>query len=139
MEIRWGVLTDGPILSTVDQLISAPKLMDALAQSRILLALDGETLLGWLRFGWFWDQIPYINLLYILDPYRRQGIGTGLMDAWEEAMLARGHPLVMTSTRVDEDAQHFYRKRGYRDAGALFLPDEPAELVLLKELAEKQR
>jgi hypothetical protein len=33
-----------------------------------------------------------------------------------------------------ESAQHFYRKLGYVDSGALLLPDEPAELLLRKDL-----
>ena len=35
---------------------------------------------------------------------------------------------VMTSTRSDEEAQHFYRGLGYTDCGALLLPGEPLEL-----------
>jgi hypothetical protein len=49
--------------------------------------------------------------------------------------LAQGFTQVMTSTLSNEDAQHFYRKLGYRDVGALLLPDEPLEIILLKELA----
>ena len=34
--------------------------------------------------------------------------------------------MVMTSTQVDEEAQHFYRKLGYKDAGG-FVVDIPGE------------
>lgn len=40
----------------------------------------------------------------------------------------------MTSTQSDETAQHFYRKLGYVDAGALLLQDEPLEIILTKAL-----
>ena len=47
-------------------------------------------------------------------------------------MAARGHRLVMASTRADERAQGFYRRLGYRDAGCLLLREagyaQPAEL-----------
>jgi hypothetical protein len=42
--------------------------------------------------------------------------------------------MVLTSTQSDEDAQHFYRRLGYRDCGVLILPGEAGELMLLKEL-----
>ncbi len=29
--------------------------------------------------------------------------------------------MLLTSTRVDEDAQHFYRRLGYRDCGGLIV------------------
>ena len=41
---------------------------------------------------------------------------------------------VMTSTRSDEEAQHFYRGLGYTDCGALLLPGEPLELIFRKEI-----
>ena len=33
--------------------------------------------------------------------------------------IAHGYGMVLTSTQVDEDAQHFYRKLGYKDCGGL--------------------
>jgi hypothetical protein len=36
----------------------------------------------------------------------------------------------------DERSQHLYRRLGYVDSGALFLPEEPAELILRKPLAQ---
>ena len=136
MIIRWGTEADEPVLQAVDRLISEEKLLAALSQKRILMAVEGETLLGWLRFGWFWDSVPFMNLLFILAPYRHRGIGATLVWYWEEHMRAQGYRQVLTSTRADEEAQHFYRHLNYRDAGVLLLKDEPAELLLLKELTE---
>ena len=50
-------------------------------------------------------------------------------------MAKHGHKRVLTSTLSNEGAQFFYRKNGYTDCGALLLPDEPLEIILLKELA----
>jgi len=44
----------------------------------------------------------------------------------------------MTSTQVDEDAQHFYRKMGYQDAGGLLIniPEykQPMEMFFVKRI-----
>lgn len=60
------------------------------------------------------------------------------MAHWEQDMRARGYPIVLTSTRTDEAAQHFYRKIGYRDCGCLVmdLPGaaQPMEMFLVKAL-----
>ena len=99
-----------------------------------LLHVDGE-FAGWLRYGLFWDKHPFMNMLFVLEPYRNQGFGKRLVSKWEEDMVALGHNIVMTSTMSNEEAQHFYRKMGYRDIGGLIMPNEPQELIFLKELA----
>lgn len=91
-----------------------------------------------LRYNLFWDSIPFCNLLMVVEESRGRGCGRALMSGWEKEMSASGHRLVLTSTRADESAQHFYRKLGYQDAGALFLRApgyaQPAELFFAKEL-----
>lgn len=49
-------------------------------------------------------------------------------------MKKKGFKLVMTSTLANEDAQHFYRKLGYKDSGCLLLEDEPIEILFTKTL-----
>jgi hypothetical protein len=60
------------------------------------------------------------------------------MEFWENEMQQLGYKILKTSTQVDEDAQHFYRKLGYQDAGGLLLsvPDyqQPMELFFIKEV-----
>ena len=57
---------------------------------------------------------------------------------WENEMRSSGYPLVMTSTMVEETAQHFYRKLGYKDCGCLikeFPPyRETMEMFLMKQI-----
>ena len=100
---------------------------------RVLLAYDGERFVGWLRYGLFWDEMPFMNMLYFLEE-RGKGFGRALVNDWENRMRAEGYRRVMTSTQVDESAQHFFRKLGYRDTGALLLPEQAAELLLIKTL-----
>ena len=93
---------------------------------------------GLLRYNLFWDNTPFCTLLMVEAPCRRRGFGTLLMDRWEAEMKALGYAAVLTSTQADESAQHFYRKRGYKDCGSLIwqVPgqEQPAELFLVKLL-----
>ncbi|MCI8443147.1 MAG: GNAT family N-acetyltransferase [Provencibacterium sp.] len=102
------------------------------------LLLADETPAGLLRYNLFWDHIPFCNLLFIDREYRRRGYGRLLMIHWEEQMKAQGCGMLMVSTQVDEQAQHFYRKLGYQDAGGLLLSlpgyEQPMELFLVKGL-----
>ncbi|MCS4464928.1 hypothetical protein JTT01_16190 [Clostridium botulinum] len=49
-------------------------------------------------------------------------------------MKSKGYELVMTSTLSNEQAQHFYRKLGYKDVGSLLLDDEPLEIIFTKSI-----
>ncbi len=91
---------------------------------------------GCLRWGMFWDEVPFMNLLWVVADRRSQGVGTTLVEAWEKSQVAVGHTMVLTSTVSAETAQHFYRRLGYVDCGALLLPDEATELILRKTLAK---
>jgi len=57
---------------------------------------------------------------------------------WENEMCELGYKVVMTSTQIDEQAQHFYRKLGYIDKGGLFLDntpiEQPQEVLMIKVL-----
>jgi GNAT superfamily N-acetyltransferase len=114
--------------------ISRERLLEKVVGHQMLVArLDGATV-GWLRFGYLWDQIPFMNMLYVLEPHRGRGIGRQLVSFWEDQMRQGGYGRVMTSTQADENAQHFYRKLGYADIGGFVLPGETMELVLHKAL-----
>lgn len=77
-----------------------------------VLLVDGAAV-GLLRYTLFWDEHPFCTMLYVADAYQGKGYGKALMVFWEEEMRRLGYKMLMTSTQVDEQAQHFYRKLGY--------------------------
>lgn len=117
-----------------DKHLSSLKLQQKIADKEMMIAQVRDTIVGWLRFNFFWDEIPFINMLYIEEPHREQGHGKALLRFWESEMKKQGHSKLMTSSQSDESGQHFFRKNGYRDTGALLLPDEPLEIFFIKEI-----
>ena len=136
MEIRYAKADELEMIAEYDDHLSMEELKNAIAMKRIiLLFIDGEYE-GWLRFNLFWDNIPFMNLLYISEEQRGKGYGRKMVEFWEHEMEKQGYEFVMTSTQSDEEAQFFYRKLGYTDRGALVLPDEPLEIIFYKILSE---
>lgn len=133
--IEYAQITDLKALSALDGHISPEELRRSVESSRVLIARSGKTIIGWLRFGMFWDNTPFMNMLYVSEEFRGRGYGTALCDLWEDEMLRVGFETVLTSTLSNERGQFFYRKRGYRDCGSLILPNEPLEIILMKELS----
>ncbi len=132
--IRYAEKTDIDALAALDKHVSPEELKHIIECRRVLIAESNGEICGWLRFGLFWDNLPFMNMLYIVDKERSNGYGTALCNFWENEMRSAGFDLVLTSTLSSEQAQHFYRKRSYRDCGSLILPQEPLEIILMKEL-----
>ena len=132
--IRTAGPQDLPFLSRHDRHVALAELDNSLRLGRILIIeVSGEPA-GWLRWNLFWDNTPFMNLLYLLEGCRGQGLGRALVRHWEDAMREAGYAAVMPSTQADEFAQHFYRHLGYCDAGGFALPGDPYELIMVKAL-----
>ena len=133
--IRMAALTDLPFLAEHDRHITPAELDCSIRLSRVLImeTAAGEPI-GWLRWNLFWDNTPFMNLLYLLEDYRLKGYGRTLVSHWEALMREQGHTAVLTSTQANEGAQHFYRHFGYEDVGGFLLPGETYELIMHKAL-----
>jgi GNAT superfamily N-acetyltransferase len=139
IQIRYANDADLPYLIQNDSLVTEEIIKKRISDRQVIIYMKGETHLGFMRFGFWWDIFPFLNFVIVEKDVRRKGIGRELMEFWEQEMKAKGHKLVMTSTDVDEEAQHFYRKLGYRDSGGILFPQElfpgsAMELVLIKIL-----
>ena len=137
MEVSTRVASDSdlPDLFEMDKHLDREAQAHVVSLGRVMVADLHGSAVGLLRWGLFWDEVPFMNLLWVIATRRGQGIGTTLVEAWERSQRAAGHDLVLTSTMSNERSQHLYRRLGYVDCGALLLPDEPAELILRKPLA----
>lgn len=117
VKIRLAEEADLDTLCQNDKHIPADMMKKKIADKTILVAeLDGE-FAGWLRYGMFWDEIPFMNMLFVPEKFRGIGIGIRLVGEWERLMFGAGYEMLLTSTQANEYSQHFYRKLGYTDIG----------------------
>lgn len=100
-----------------------------------VLCVDGNPI-GLLRYNLFWDNTPFCTMLFVDWNYQGKGYGKKLMEHWENDMKSQGYGMLLTSTQVDEEAQHFYRKLGYKDCGGFVIDvpgyEQPMEMFLIK-------
>lgn len=132
--IRYAEEKDISCLSKHDQHISEDELKNSVRSNRVIVQFTDEKFVGWLRYNLFWDNTPFLNMLYVLEGFRGKGYGKALVAFWENEMQRQGYTRVLTSTLSGEKAQFFYRRLGYTDAGSLLLPGEPLEIIFLKTL-----
>ena len=133
VKIRFAEESDLEILSQHDKHISAEILSKKISDKNILIAEMDEKFAGWLRYNLFWDEIPFMNMLFVLEKFRGIGIGGKLVREWEKLMSEQGYKFLLTSTQANEYAQHFYRKQGYKDLGGFTPFGEEYEIILGKQ------
>lgn len=137
-EIRYVSETDKSFWFTLDNHISESEFQLKIRDKRGYIISDEDKPVGVMRYNLFWDIMPFLTFIYFGKPYRGNGFGRQAMLYWENEMHELGYKMVMTSTQVDEEAQHFYRKLGYKDKGSLFLDntpfEQPQEMFMLKVL-----
>lgn len=137
-KIRYVQIQDKPFWYALDRHLPEREFDKKVRDRQGYVLLDEDKMIGILRYNLFWDNTPFCNLLYIDEKYQGKGGGRQLMEHWEQDMKAQGYGMLLTSTQVDETAQHFYRKLGYQDCGGFVIDipkyAQPMELFLVKEI-----
>lgn len=134
MLIRLATIEDIKTLEKHDKHISQQELRNSIRLNRMYIAEVNGNFVGWLRYNLFWDNTPFMNMLYLLEDSRGKGFGKQLVAYWETQMKMQNFEVVMTSTASDEYAQHFYNKLGYSTIGGFLLGEDPYEIILSKKL-----
>jgi ribosomal protein S18 acetylase RimI-like enzyme len=124
---------------TLDSLLSQKEFELKIRDKRGYVICDGDNPVGILRYNLLWDHTPFLTLIEIVESFQRKGFGRKAMQYWENEMLAIGYDVVMISTGVDKQAQHFYRKLGYKENGGVFFAnnmpfERPQEMFMSKLL-----
>ena len=134
--IRYVEINDKKEWYDLDRHLPENVFDEKVRTKRGYVLVEDEKIIGILRYNLFWDNTPFCTMLFIEDSYRSNGYGRQMMEHWEQDMKAQGYGMLMTSTQVDEDAQHFYRKLGYKDAGGFIVDvpgfEQPMEMIMIK-------
>lgn len=138
IEIKYVEMEDKEFWFGLDKHLPIEEFGKKVRDQQGYVLFDNGIAKGLLRYNLFWDNTPFCTMLYVDSDAQRNGYGKELMEHWENDMKNQGYGMIMTSTQVDESAQHFFRKLGYKDCGG-FTVDIPGyeqamELFLSKGL-----
>ena len=134
MTIRNATSNDLDIIAANDRWVSREVLLQKIFDNQVYVVYDNNEFAGWLRYGLFWDNTPFMNMLHLPEQYRGKGVGKQLVDFWEREMKSKGYKVLLTSSAQTESAQHFYTKLGYSAIGGFTLAPEPFEIMFAKFL-----
>ena len=84
MRVAFASSEDLDYLDEEDRHIGRDVVEEKVARREIVVAhLEGRRV-GFLRYGYFWDEIPFMNLLCVREGSRGKGYGTRLVSFWED-------------------------------------------------------
>ena len=138
MELKYMEGNDKAFVMSIDTHVNEEQYANRVLTKSGYVIWDGDEPVGLMHHAVLWDNLPFLNLIYIREECREKGYGTEAMRLWEEDIKNRGYKMVLISTQVDEDAQHWYRKLGYVDCGGLLMNgtpfEQPMEMFMRKVL-----
>lgn len=138
IEIRYVQSSDKEFWYRLDRHLPEKEFQNKVALQRGYIISEDEIPVGLLRYNLFWDNTPFCTMLFVDWEHQKKGYGKKLMEHWESDMKAQGYGMVLVSTQVDEQAQHFYRKLGYKDCGGFVIDipgyEQPMEMFLIKKI-----
>jgi GNAT superfamily N-acetyltransferase len=97
-QIRYLEEEDKEFWYTLDRHLPETEFSKKVIDKRGYVILDEEKPIGILRFNMFWDNTPFLTLIYIDFSYHKKGYGRKAMEFWEDEMSKQGYKMIMTST-----------------------------------------
>ena len=138
IESRYLKSSDKQFWYSLDKHLPESEFENKVKTKRGYVLFENNIPIGLLRYNLFWDSIPFCTMLFIDKKCQGKGYGTMLIEEWEKDMKEQGYGMLLTSTQVDETAQHFYRKLGYKDSGSLIIDipiyAQSMEMFFVKEI-----
>lgn len=138
IEIKYVEDSDKEFWYSLDKHLPEAEFNKKVRDKQGYVLFDDGNPVGLLRYNLFWDNTPFCTMLFVDWSKQKKGYGRELIQFWEEDMKKQGYGMMMTSTQVDEEAQHFYRKLGYKDCGGFTVDipgfEQPMEMFMSKGL-----
>lgn len=122
IEARYGTPEDREWLADRDDCVTARWVDRCLSHGEYVVAQEQGRLVGFLRFSFFWGNIPYMEMIRVDEGDRGRGVGTRLVGFWSEEMDRRGAQVLLTSATADEpEARAWHERNGFVECGWLAL------------------
>lgn len=129
----------------LEKTCSAGFFRNALKQDHVIMAYDGNEIIGYAKFGGLGLPVENpprsaseIHRLYVIQPYQGRQIGAALMDMMMQHETIRSSPAVYLSVWENNiKAQRFYSRYGFSPVGEYMYPvgtQLDREIIMMHQL-----
>ena len=111
-DLEWCVVEDGLVVEKI--------IRNKIVNDEIIVAELDAQLIGYIRLEFLWSIRPYIGLVFVIDEYRKAGVGRKMLDFLENHLRAHGHDILFSSTTANEpEPQAWHRAFGFEECGMI--------------------
>lgn len=135
--IRAALEDDFSALVQKDKHVNEAWVKSCIRDSYYVVAEMDDKLIAFMRYSYFWGEIPYMDMIMVDESARRKGVGTAMLNFWTEEMKRKGKKALMTSAMSDEpEPLVWHRRNGFVECGQLTFGvyQEIPEIFLIKNL-----
>ena len=124
VDIQMGFTTDDKVFvkSTED--------------GRLLVAESGNQIIGYIRYGYLWDdEVAVLQMIRVLPEERGKGVGRELVQSVEEVLKKHGVRQLLSSTDESNDNSYkFHKSLGFKECGDLDINGDQLKEVFFKKI-----
>ncbi|PCJ56871.1 MAG: GNAT family N-acetyltransferase [Candidatus Hydrogenedentota bacterium] len=138
IDVELAVQSDYKWLKENDSHVDAAWVQRCIQLKEYYVACFDGKRRGFLRFGFFWGIIPYMDMIGVDEDVQRSGLGTAMFNRWENDMREKGAKILMTSSMSNEpEPQAWHRHNGFKESGQITFGSfqTTPEVFLVKELS----
>jgi GNAT superfamily N-acetyltransferase len=132
IQVRFAIDSDMPQLKNLDPWPRESVWQHKIAAREVIVLEADATLVGLARYTLLWTTVPFLGLIFILEPYRGQGLSRRLLDFLCDHLRAQGYVALLSSSQTDEVApQNWHRHMGFYTNGVIenIADDNVGEIV----------
>lgn len=91
-----------------------------IGDQEIFLLTVGDSPVGYLSIEFLWSAVPFINMLWIDEAYRKRGYSRALLGFVEDHLRQREHHILYSSSQANEaEPQAWHRYMGFVECGMI--------------------
>jgi len=103
----------------------------------ILYELE-KKIIGFMRFGFIWSAIPYIEIIKVDEEFRKRGFAKEMVNFLEKIAKKNKQKFILSSSTGNEkEPQNWHKKIGFKEIGKLKqinYPSKVPEVFFIKKI-----
>ena len=100
--------------------VSSDVVAEKIGRHEVVVACIEDGPVGYARVEFLWSTVPFLSLIWVSRPHRRQGVGKAILSHLERRFAADGHLALFSSSQADEaEPQAWHRRVGFEECGII--------------------
>ena len=110
-KIRYLQKQDQEFWRQLDKHLPETEFQKKVRDKQAYVFLKDDRPVGIFRYNLFWDNTPFLNMIYVLETYQNQGYGTKLLQVLELTLLSQGIQEYIVYVSQFISSNQFFLKR----------------------------